>query len=120
MSVFNPIIFFSTANGKNVIAVKHLLSGSMCTNVQLTVAWEKGKVKGKKEAKGTTSPSQLMRTRCSPELPGIRLYQHPEELFHLYPLQQRAQLYALILAQMIHGKTPAAQLEAVVAKPMWR
>lgn len=54
-----------------MISVKHLLSGSLCTNVQLTVAWEKGKVKGKKKAKGMTSPSQLMRTRCSPELPGI-------------------------------------------------
>lgn len=48
-SVFNRITFFSTASGKDLIAVEHLLSGSTRTNVQLTVAWEKGKVKGKKK-----------------------------------------------------------------------
>lgn len=41
MSVFNRIILSSTANGKDGTTVGHVLSGSICTNVRLTVAWEK-------------------------------------------------------------------------------
>lgn len=49
LNLFNQITFLSTVKGKDLIAVEHLLRGSVCTRVQLTVAWENGKVKGKEK-----------------------------------------------------------------------
>lgn len=50
-------------------------------------------------------PSQLMRTRCSPELPGIPFEPAPRGILHVDPAQQPEQLDALSSAQRIRGKT---------------
>lgn len=101
-----------------MITVEHLLSGSVCAYVQLTVAWERGKVKGKEKGQGNDLALPAHENQMFSRTPRNPICTSTQRNYSICIPYSSETSCVLISARMNHGKTPVAQLEAVGATPM--